>query len=70
MKLHKQGNVIVEYYEELKVYYMMFPDGNISEVMTSKDVEKQAKKWFKKNLKGKGDIGIGSIEWRNKPEKE
>jgi hypothetical protein len=61
-----QGKVVIE--QDGDGWLIMTPDGKVAWVATRKKAEQHAKKWFKSNLKG--DIGVGSIEWRGSKAQE
>lgn len=55
-----QGKIVVQ--QNRGEFLVMFPDGSVEIAMSKDDVEKKAKRYFKKIL-GTSDIGVGRIEW-------
>jgi hypothetical protein len=61
-KVHFQGKIIVE--SEEPGFLIMFPDGCIVYKKSKSEVERAAKRYWKKHADGKA-VNVGLTEWRN-----
>lgn len=61
-KILRQGKAVAE--RDGNGWLLMLPDGAVSHHRSRKSLLKAVNDYLEANLRGRGDIGIGTLEWR------